>query len=352
MAVADSFPTLSLHDRLARIAAPPTDQRLPMVLDTDPYNEIDDQFAIVHALLSPDRLELKAIHAAPFANTRSGNDPQRGMDMSYQTAGEVLARLQLPASALPSIHRGAPNFTTDPGDPSGFTGGPVASDAVSNLIRLARQQPDGEPLYVVGIAAITNVASAILLAPDIIQKVVVVWLAGHPHSYYDTDEFNLRQDPFATRVVLDSGVPLVLIPCFNVAEHLLLTGNDVTARVAGRGEIGNYLAGEFALYAGQKAADSRPIWDMAPIAWLIDPSWVETAVIPTPVLGTSPLRTEGYFTPHLDRRPEPKRSRPAHCAWSLDARRHPMREAFRLQRDAILADFYRKLDAHAAATGP
>ena len=40
--------------RLARLD-PPTG-KVSMVLDTDTYNEIDDQFAVVHALLSPDQL--------------------------------------------------------------------------------------------------------------------------------------------------------------------------------------------------------------------------------------------------------------------------------------------------------
>jgi inosine-uridine nucleoside N-ribohydrolase len=339
---------MSLTDRLERLAPPSGHRRIPFVLDTDPGNEIDDQFAIVHAILSSARLDCKAIHAAPFTNFRSENDQRRGMELSYQTATDVLARLHLSASDLPAVYRGAPRFATSPTDPSGFTGDPVSSHATENLIRLAREQPEGEPLYVVGIAAITNVASAILLAPDIITKLVVVWLAGHPHTYYDTDEFNLRQDPFASRVILDSGVPLVLIPCYNVAEHLALSITEVKARVAGRGGIGTYLADEFLQYATLTGAVSRPIWDMAPIAWLLDPRLVETAIIPTPILGTSPLRTDIYFSPHLDKKPDVKSHRRMHCTWSVDPRRHAMREAFRVRRDSIFEDLFRKLDAHVA----
>ncbi|MBE0698068.1 MAG: nucleoside hydrolase, partial [Anaerolineaceae bacterium] len=39
-----------------------------MVLDTDTYNEIDDQFAVVYALLSPEQLQVEALYAAPFTN--------------------------------------------------------------------------------------------------------------------------------------------------------------------------------------------------------------------------------------------------------------------------------------------
>jgi hypothetical protein len=75
----------------------------------------------------------------------------------------------------------------------------------------------------------------------------------------------------------------------------------------------------------------------------VNPDWVETAIMPTPILGTSPLQTEGYSAPHLHKKRQANKSRPAHCAWSIDPRRHVMREALRLNRDAIFADFYRKL---------
>ena len=42
-----------------------------MVLDTDTYNEIDDQFALVYALLCPEKLNVEAVYAALFTNDRS-----------------------------------------------------------------------------------------------------------------------------------------------------------------------------------------------------------------------------------------------------------------------------------------
>lgn len=44
--------------------------RVRCVLDTDTFNEIDDQFAIVQMLLSADRLDLQAIYAAPERRSR------------------------------------------------------------------------------------------------------------------------------------------------------------------------------------------------------------------------------------------------------------------------------------------
>ena len=349
MAAPETFPTLSTTERLARLTPPPEHGRLSFVLDTDPSNEIDDQFAITYALLSPERLECKAIHAAPFSWGPRGDDPQGGMEMSYKTAKEVLDRLQLPPSTPPPpVVRGSTRFATDRRDLSGFTGGPVESEATANLIRLARQQPDDQPLYVVAIAPITNVASAILLAPDIIRKIVVVWLGGQPHNYGYANECNLRQDVYASRVVLDCGVPLVLTPCNGMAEQLLLTAEDVRTRLAGRGEIGAYLADAFLGLCRKNDTDSRWMWDMVPIAWLINPWLVETIVIPTPILATSPFRTEGYCAPHLGRKVAPLSHFPAHCTWGLDPHRHFMREGLFVRRDPIFRDFFRKLESHAS----
>ena len=68
--------------------------KVRMVLDTDTYNEIDDQFALVYALLSPERVAVEAIYAAPFHNSRSSG-PADGMRKSYEEIVRVLARLGL-----------------------------------------------------------------------------------------------------------------------------------------------------------------------------------------------------------------------------------------------------------------
>ena len=62
-----------------------------VVLDTDTYNEIDDQFALSYLLRSRPRLNLKAICAAPFFNNNS-TSPEDGMEKSYH---EILKLLRL-----------------------------------------------------------------------------------------------------------------------------------------------------------------------------------------------------------------------------------------------------------------
>jgi len=64
-----NWPVLSDDLRRERLQFPVG--RVDMVLDTDTFNEVDDQFALSYLLLRPDRINLQAVYAAPFLNTRS-----------------------------------------------------------------------------------------------------------------------------------------------------------------------------------------------------------------------------------------------------------------------------------------
>ena len=82
---------------------PPTGP-VRMVLDTDTYNEIDDQFAVVYALRSPEKLTVEALYAAPFTNDRS-TGPGDGMEKSYDEIVRLLDRLHLSADGF--VYRGS-----------------------------------------------------------------------------------------------------------------------------------------------------------------------------------------------------------------------------------------------------
>ena len=175
------FPSLGAAGLAARLEPPPAG-RVAMVLDTDTFNEIDDQFAIVQALLSPERLDLRAIYAAPFYNTRS-DSPGDGMEKSYDEILELLQRMDVEPEGL--VHRGSTEILQD-------WDHPVPSPAASDLVAQAQAMPEGELLYVVAIACITNVASAILMEPSIIEKIVVVWLGGTANDWPTNLEYNLQ----------------------------------------------------------------------------------------------------------------------------------------------------------------
>ncbi len=79
---------LTQEQRLSMIQAPAG--LVDTVVDTDAYNEIDDQFAISYALCSPERINLLALYAAPFLNQHSVS-PEDGMVKSEQEIRKLLA---------------------------------------------------------------------------------------------------------------------------------------------------------------------------------------------------------------------------------------------------------------------
>ena len=298
------------QDRIARLA-PPAAPPIPMVLDTDTYNEIDDQFALVYALLSRNRLDVKAVYAAPFHNARSESAGD-GMERSYEEILRLLERLGRAPDGF--AFRGSESYLPDAETA-------VRSAAVEDLIARARGSRNG-PLYVVAVGAVTNVASALLNAPDIAENIVVVWLGGHPTTWHTAFEFNLKQDIPAARVVFDSGAPVVHVPCKNVAEHARTTIPEMRENLPGRGRVGDYLFEIFCDYAPERPAWSKVLWDMVPVAWLVNCAWVPTVLRHSPVLNDGPT-------------------------WSHDPRRHLVREAIDVNRDAVFADFFGKLQENA-----
>ncbi len=306
-----SFPILSEEFRISRLQHPR--RKVRMVLDTDTYNEIDDQFALTYALLSPAELSVEAIYAAPFHNNRS-DSPADGMEKSYQ---EILRLLDfLGRSAAGFAFRGATEYV-------GAARQPQDSVAAYDLISRALASPDDDPLYVVAIGAISNVASALLLAPEIIEKIVVVWLGGHNLNWPHSREFNLKQDVAAAQIALDSGVPFVLVPCYGVTSHLSTTLAELKAFIGCRNAVGDYLCQIFAEYRPDSFGASSVIWDISTIAWLINPDWVPSGVTHSPLLTDQ-------------------------VTWSVDRSRHFLRVANFVHRDPIFRDMFSKIRALAS----
>lgn len=235
--------------------------KIDVVLDTDAFNEIDDQYAIAYLLRSKEKLCAKAIYAAPFSRAGSGT-PQDGMERSYN---EILKLLSLLGEEVPAF-RGANEYLKDEKTP-------VVSPAALDLAERANHYTPENPLYVVAIGAITNVASAILLNPKMIENTVVVWLGGHAHHYDDAVEFNLKQDIASARVVFSSGVPLIQLPCKGVVSQFTVTKPDLKAWFMGKNELCDYLANITIEHV--EARDNNPywskvIWDVTAVAWLLN----------------------------------------------------------------------------------
>lgn len=300
------FPKLEAAELVRRLELP--EGRLDMVLDTDTYNEVDDQFALCYSLLSPERLNVKAVYAAPFWNDRSSG-PEEGMEKSYEEIVRLLGKLGVRPEGL--VFKGSRSYL-----PDGET--PVDSPAARDLVEKAMAQPEGRLLYVVAIGAITNVASALLMEPRIVERISVIWLGGHPLTWPHTREFNLAQDKPAARVVLDCGCPLVLVPCMGVASHLLATPAELRACIGGKNDVCDALVELFSAYSSDHFGWAKEIWDVGPIGYLIHPEWAPSTLEPSPLLSED-------------------------ARWSRDAARPPIRVVNELRRNAIFRDMFTKL---------
>jgi hypothetical protein len=301
------FPTITDAMRLERLQPPKGKVR--MVLDTDTYNEIDDQFAVVYSLLSPDHLDVEALYAAPFSNYLT-SDPAEGMEMSYQEILRLLERLGTSPEGF--VFRGSTGYLPDWDHPE-------RSEAALDLVSKAMGTKD-DLLYVVAIGVITNVASAILIEPEIINRIVLIWLGGQPLYWPSAKHFNLGQDLQASRLVFDCGVPLVHVPCDTVTSHLLTSVPEIEYHVRGQGAIGDYLFEIFKAYLDGHDALSKEIWDISTLAYLINDEWVPTELVHSPILTDQ-------------------------MTWSIDHSRHLIRQATFLYRDPIFRDLFAKLQA-------
>ncbi len=297
---------------LARLKHP--DGPIDVVLDTDTYNEIDDQFALAYMLLNPEKLRVKAICAAPFCN-QNADTPSEGMEKSYDEILHVL-RLMGRGDLAGAVYRGSRDYLADETTPQ-------PSDAAEAIARLAMEHAPEKPLYVVAIGAITNVASALLLKPDIADRMVLVWLGGHALDWPDTHEFNLMQDVAAARVVLGCGAAVVLLPCMGVVSAFATGEPELRRWLDGKNALCDYLV-KHTVEAGSSESNiscwTRVIWDVTAVAWLLDGNFCLDRVIPSPI-------------PEYD------------YHWAQDPRRHPMRYVYHINRDALFQDLFRKLSS-------
>ena len=281
-----------------------------VILDTDTYNEIDDQFALVQMLFSQNRINTLSINAAPFSMNDRSDNPEKGMELSYIEIFRLLEKIDFKKKNF--VFKGSTKYI-------GFDKKPINSPAADNIIENALRCSENDPLYVIAIGAITNVASAILKEPEIINKIVVVWLGGNALYWPENNEFNLKQDIGGAQVLFDSGVSLVLVPCKGVTSHLISTVSEIEKYIEPHGQIGKFLAMRFKEYNNNHKGWSKEIWDMAAISWVLNEEWAPTNIAPSPIL----LNDK---------------------SWAFNENRHPIKIVYEIKRDLILQDFIEKLE--------
>ncbi len=262
-------------------------ERVDAILDTDTYNEIDDQFALAYMLMNGDKINTVGICAAPFLNSKSVS-AEDGMEKSYDEIIHILT-LMGRDDMKDKVYRGSKSFLKNEKEP-------VISDAAKYIVETAKDYSPENPLYVVAIGAITNVASAILLDPlTMKENTVIVWLGGNAHHCYAHKEFNMVQDVASARVVFASGAPIVQLPCLGVVSQFVTTEPELNYWLKGKNELADYLAQNVIDNYGvhdTPMAWGKCIWDVTAIAWLLNDGgrFMHSSIVDCPM----PLYEGGY----------------------------------------------------------
>lgn len=201
----------------------PEKKQVRVIINTDAKCEADDQYAIVHAILSQ-RLQIKGFIGAHF-----GARSATSMQESYEEVEHVLQLMGMRDQY--DVYRGAPHKLPD-------VHTPVPSEG-SQLIIDEAMKDDPKPLFVTFQGPLTDLASAYLQEPKIADRLIAVWIGGgtYPEGH---EEFNLSNDVEAVNVVFNSPIPLWQVPK-NVYEMVRVGIAELAMKVRPHGRIGSYL---------------------------------------------------------------------------------------------------------------
>jgi len=244
------------------------EKKIRVIVDTDAACEADDPFAIVHALLSP-KLMVRGIIAEHFNETGS-------MEKSYNEIMTILEAMKIEV----------PVFK---GQESGIGDSEEPSEAV-RFIRDEALRGDSHPLMILCQGAITNVALALKLYPEIKEKIHVIWIGTHGEApcLAPFREFNAGNDVAAANLVLGSGVKLWLVPS-QVYSTIQIGIAEIQRRIRPCGAIGEHLFEQMirynmSEYASWTQGESWSLGDSPAIALAINPGCGKFKEIPAPVI--------------------------------------------------------------------
>lgn len=207
----------------------PEKKKIRYIIHTDCKNEADDQYTVAHALMI-EKFEVKGIIAGHFDKGNQGRFPEHTTaDASYQEVKRILGYMGI-ENQYP-VYTGANTGLTDMQTP-------IVTEAAKFIVEEAMKEDD-RPLYIGMQGAITDLACAILMEPEICERMTCIWVGGgnYPKGGW---EFNLAQDINAARVVFNSSMPVWQIPQI-VYKQFATSICELQLKVKPCGSIGKYL---------------------------------------------------------------------------------------------------------------
>jgi len=251
------------------VLTPAQATKIPIILSTDVGNEIDDQWAITYLLLQPRFKVLGVMSAhAPTIPAPAGHT-------SYRILIDVVENRLRMRTHPPLIEGG--------NEPLANAQTPRSSPAVKFLIQQSKVFSDRNRLTVLMIGAATDVASAILIDPTIVDRIRVIQMGFNDEQ--GGEEFNIANDVHAVQVILNSNVPLVIGPGKVCRASLSLTFEEARRMLANRGAIGVWLWEEYQAWYFRYVKPLRVndfskswvIWDDITLAYVLGLTTQHTA---------------------------------------------------------------------------
>ena len=195
--------------------------KIRIIICSDAKNEADDQYALVHAMLT-NKFIIKGLVAGHFRDHWTNH-------LSYAEMVK-LAKLTNTYGEYPIV-LGADQKLVNIKE--------YEVSAGTRLIIEEALKEDSLPLYVLNIGALTDLAVALLEEPKITSKMTAIWVGGGRYPK-GSKECNLGNDLIAANYVFASELPLWQIPS-NVYKTTLVSLAQLKLRVAPMGKLGKYL---------------------------------------------------------------------------------------------------------------
>ncbi|MCZ7462737.1 MULTISPECIES: nucleoside hydrolase [Rhizobium/Agrobacterium group] len=253
-------------------------ERRKIIIDTDPGQ--DDAAAIMLAFASPDEIDILGLCAV------AGNVPLKLTSRNIRIICELCGRTDIP------VYEGAEKplvrkpITAEHVHGSTGLDGPVLDEptmeaqkqhAVDFIIETLMREPAGT-VTLCTLGALTNVALALLKAPEIADRIQELVMMGggffEGGNITPAAEFNIYVDPQAADIVFRAGIPVVMMPLD--VTHKLLTTKARVSRIRDIGTRPAIAMAEmlefFERFDIEKyGSDGGPLHDPSVIAYLIKP---------------------------------------------------------------------------------
>ncbi len=280
---------LSCSDRSSTDESGPVN-RIPIIIDTDANNELDDQHALAYLFFNDEYFDIRGV---------TTNATFNGGDIKLQTeeARRIMKLCNVP-DTLPLLEGANGDFDSilTNLDEAGYDG----QAAVDFMIEEARKERE-EKLVLLPVGKLTNVALAIYSAPDIVDNIRIVWLGA---NYPEPGEYNLVNDIPAMNYILNREVEFQMVMVRygkpSGSDAVRVTPEEVRQKLAGKGptisdpvtgrhgdqfnNFGDYSVSLFENIDLHGDPPSRALFDMVAVAILKNPDWGETNIIPAPIM--------------------------------------------------------------------